>query len=385
MKGLVLDAVWDPKPDYAVSEWEKETGKAITGNSIWHHPKLEVREWPDPKPAPQEVVLEVQACGVCGSDMHFYETDEDDYILYPGLTKFPTILGHEFSGKVVEVGKDVELLQAGDMVTVEEMIWCGRCIPCRNGYPNHCTNLEEIGFTIPGAFANYIAVDEKFCWKIDAVAERFGSEEKGYEVAALTEPTCVAYNAMFERAGGFRPGHYVSVFGTGPIGLAAIGLAKAAGAGTIAAFEISPQRMELAKKVGADYVYDPREVVAGDVLMELSKGEGFNFHVEAAGAPHLTVPEMQKALAINGKIVQIGRAAQRVPMYLEAFQVRRAQVFGAQGHSGHETFPNVIRLVAAGRLDLSPIITARYGLEDTVAAIAKSTERADGKILVKPN
>jgi threonine dehydrogenase-like Zn-dependent dehydrogenase len=117
----------------------------------------------------------------------------------------------------------------------------------------------------------------------------------------------------------------------------------------------------------------------------LSKGQGFNFHVEAAGAPHLTVPEMEKALAINGKIVQIGRAAQRVPMYLEALQVRRSQVFGAQGHSGHETFPNVIRLVGAGRLDLSPIITARYGLEDTVAAIARSTERTDGKILVKPN
>ena len=385
MKGLVLDAVWDPKPDYAVSEWEKEMGKAVTGSSVWRHPKLEVREWPDPKPGPQEVVLEVQACGVCGSDMHFYETDEDGYILYPGLTKFPTILGHEFSGKVVEVGKDVELLEVGDMVTVEEMIWCGRCIPCRNGYPNHCTNLEELGFTIPGAFANYIAVDEKFCWKIDAIAERFGSEEKGYEVGALTEPTCVAYNAMFERAGGFRPGHYVSVFGAGPIGLAAIGLAKAAGAGTIAAFEISPQRLELAKQVGADYVFDPREVVAGDVLMELSKGEGFDYHVEAAGAPHLIVPEMEKALAINGKIVQIGRAAQRVPMYLEAFQVRRAQAFGAQGHSGHETFPNVIRLVAAGRLDLSPIITARYGLEETLDAIARSTERADGKILVKPN
>ncbi len=385
MKGLVLDAVWEPKPDYVVSEWEKETGKAVTGNSIWRHPRLEVREWPDPKPGPQEVVLEVQACGVCGSDMHFYETDEDDYVLYPGLTRFPTILGHEFSGKVVEAGKDVEILKVGDMVTVEEMIWCGRCIPCRNGYPNHCTNLEELGFTIPGAFANYIAVDEKFCWKIDAIAEHFGSEETGYEVAALTEPTCVSYNAMFERAGGFRPGHYVSVFGAGPIGLAAIGLAKAAGAGIIADFEISPQRRELAKQVGADYVYDPREVVAGDVLMELSKGEGFNFHVEAAGAPHLTVPEMEKALAINGKIVQIGRAAQRVPMYLEALQVRRSQVFGSQGHSGHETFPNVIRLIGAGRLDLSPIITARYGLEDTVNAIARSTERTDGKILVKPN
>ncbi len=385
MKGLVLDAVWEPKPDYEVSEWEKKTGKAITGNSIWHHPKLEVRDWPDPEIGPQDVLLEIRACGVCGSDMHFYETDEDDYVLYPGLTKFPTILGHEFSGKVVEMGQEVELLKIGDMVTVEEMIWCGRCIPCRNGYPNHCTNLEEIGFTIPGAFANYIAVDEKFCWKIDAIAERFGDEERAYEVGALSEPTSVAYNAMFERAGGFRPGHYVSVFGAGPIGLAAIGLAKAAGAGTIAAFELSPQRCELAKQVGADYVYDPSKVSPHEVLMELSKGAGFDFHVEAAGAPQLTIPEMEQALAINGKMVQIGRAAQRVPMYLEAFQVRRAQAFGAQGHSGHETFPNVIRLVAAGRLDLSPIITARYKLDETVDAIARATKREDGKIMVKPN
>ncbi|HIP87500.1 MAG TPA: alcohol dehydrogenase [Anaerolineales bacterium] len=385
MKGLVLEATWDPRPDYPLSEWEKTTGKAITGSSVWRYPKLEVREWPDPQPGPKDVVIEVKACGVCGSDMHFYETDEEGYILYPGLTKFPTILGHEFSGRVVEVGPEVETLRVGDMVTVEEMIWCGRCIPCRNGYPNHCTHLEEIGFTIPGAFANYIAVDEKFCWKIDAIAERFGDEEKAYEVGALTEPTCVSYNAMFERAGGFRPGHYVSVFGAGPIGLAAIGLAKAAGAGIIVAFEVSPQRLELAKKVGADYAYDPREVTPSEVLMELSKGEGFNFHVEAAGVPHLTVPEMEKALAINGKIVQIGRAAQRVPMYLEAFQVRRSQVFGAQGHSGHENFPNVIRMVAAGRLDLSPIITRRYTLENAVDAIAQSGERTDGKILVKPN
>jgi len=384
MKGLVLDAQWQPKPDYEVSDWEKETGKAITGNSIWRHPTLEVRDWPDPVPGRRDVLLEVKACGVCGSDMHFYEKDDQDYILYPGLTKFPTILGHEFSAKVVETGPDVTLLALGDMVTVEEMIWCGRCIPCRNGYPNHCTNLEELGFTIPGAFANYVAVDEKFCWKIDAIAERFGSEEEAYEVGALTEPTCVAYNAMFERAGGFRPGHYVSVFGAGPIGLAAIGLAKASGAGIIAAFEISPQRLELAKQVGADFAYDPREVSASEVLMDLSKGVGFDFHVEAAGVPELLIPEMEKAMAINGKLVQIGRAAKRVPMYLETFQVRRAQAFGAQGHSGHETFPNVIRMVAAGRLDLSPIITARYGLEETVQAIAKSVERADGKILVKP-
>ncbi len=384
MKGLVLEAQWEPKPDYSVSDWEKETRKAITGNSVWRHPRLEVQERPVPKLQPDQVLLEVKACGVCGSDMHFYETDKDDYILYPGLTRFPSILGHEFSGKVVEVGKEVKDLKAGDPVTVEEMIWCGYCTPCRNGFPNHCVNLEEIGFTIDGAFANYIAVGAKYCWKVDGILQRFG-EEKGYEVAALTEPTTVSYNAMFPRAGGFRPGHYVSVFGAGPIGLAAIGLAMSAGAGKIVAFETSPARRELARRVGADYVFDPREVKPSEVMMGLSQGEGFDFHVEAAGMPHLTVPEMEKALAINAKIVQIGRAAQRVPMYLETLQVRRSQVFGAQGHSGDGNFPNVIRLVASGRLDLSPIITARYKLEDVVRAIAQSTERRDGKIIVHPN
>jgi len=385
MKGLVLEATWDPRPDYPLSEWEKETGKAITGSSVWRRPSLGVRDWADPRPGPNDVLIAVQACGVCGSDMHFYETDADGYILYPGLTKFPTILGHEFSGKVVEVGKDVSSLKVGDMVTVEEMIWCGRCIPCRNGFFNHCANLEEIGFTIPGAFANYIAVDEKFCWKIDAIAERLGDEQLAYQVGALTEPSAVSYNAMFNRAGGFKPGHYVSVFGGGPIGLAAIGLAKAAGAGMIVAFEVSPQRRELAKKVGADFVYDPAAVKVDEVLMELSRGEGFNFHVEAAGAPERVLPQVEKALAINAKVTLIGRAAQKVPMYLETYQVRRSQVYGSQGHSGDENFPNVIRLVASGRLDLSPIITARYKLDDVVKAIDKSRQRADGKIMVLPN
>jgi threonine dehydrogenase-like Zn-dependent dehydrogenase len=153
----------------------------------------------------------------------------------------------------------------------------------------------------------------------------------------------------------------------------------------IVAFEVTPQRRELAKKVGAEYVYDPREVTPSEVMMELSKGEGFNFHVEAAGAPHLVLPEVEKALAINAKVVQIGRAAQKVPMYLETFQVRRSQLYGAQGHSGDENFPNVIRLVASGRLDLSPIVTARYKLADVVKAIDKSRDRTDGKIMVFPN
>jgi len=384
MKALVLDAKWEPRPDYKVSDWEKQTGKAITGSSIWRHPKLEVRTVPDPKPGPDEVLLKIKACGVCGSDIHFYERDKDDYILYPGLTKFPTTTGHEFSGEVVEVGKNVKGLKVGDMVTAEEMIWCGYCTPCRNGYPNHCENLEEIGFTIPGAFAEYLAVGAKYCWKLDAIAEKYGSKDKAWEAGSVVEPTSVSYNAIFPRAGGFNPGAYCAVFGAGPVGLAAIGLMRASGAGMIAAFEVSPNRREIAKKLGADYVYDPKAVSPHEELMKLSKGEGFDFMFEAAGAPGLTIPEMEKALAISGKIVQVGRAAQRVPMYLETLQVRRGQVFGSQGHSGDAIFPSVIRLMASGRLDMTQMITARYDLPKTVEAIAASGERKHGKITVKP-
>ncbi|MEW6201257.1 MAG: alcohol dehydrogenase catalytic domain-containing protein, partial [bacterium] len=97
MKGLVLDAKREPRSDYALSEFERTTGKVITGSSVWRYPLLEIRDATEPKPGAREVLIAVKACGVCGSDMHFYETDDEKYIKYPGLTKFPCILGHEFS------------------------------------------------------------------------------------------------------------------------------------------------------------------------------------------------------------------------------------------------------------------------------------------------
>ncbi len=383
MKALVLSATWEPKPGYVVSDFEKKTGKAVTGNSVWRYPKLEVTEVAKPVPAPDQVLLKVKACGICGSDIHFYETDQDGYVMYPGLTKFPCITGHEFSGQVVEVGSAVSDFQVGDMVTAEEMIWCGYCRPCRDGFPNQCLNLEEIGFTIPGAFAEYIAVGAKYCWKLNAIMDLYHDENKVYEAGALVEPTCVAYNGIFECAGGFKPGGYVAVYGAGPIGLAAIALSKAAGAAKIIAFEVSPQRRQLALTVGADFAFDPREVSAGEKVLALTNGEGADMSVEAAGAPLKTIPEMEKSLAIAGKVVQIGRAAERVPIYLEHFQTHKAKIAGAQGHSGYGTFPNVIRLMAGGRIDMTKIITARYDLAGVVQAIKQSGERRDGKIIVK--
>jgi len=386
MKGLLLKAEWDPRSTYDVSEWEKRTGKAVEGFNVWRNPSLEITEVEDPRPGPGEALIRIRACGVCGSDMHFYETDDENYILYPGLTKFPAILGHEFSGEIVEIGPgpESEGFSVGDRVTVEEMVWCGYCRPCRDGYPNHCTNLEEIGFTIDGAMAEYIVVPIKLCWSVESIFERYTGEQLAWDVAATTEPTCVAYNTIFERAGGFRPGAYVAIYGAGPIGLAGIQLCKASGAAKVFSFEVSPQRRELAKACGADYVFDPQEVSPSEVILELTKGEGTDLSVEAAGAPDKTIPEMEKTMAINSKVAQVGRAAVKVPMYLETFQVRRGSLFGAQGHSGHAIFPSVIRMMGSGLIDNAKMITSHFPLDQAVDAIAKSTSRADGKIIVRP-
>ncbi|RMD95336.1 MAG: alcohol dehydrogenase [Calditrichaeota bacterium] len=389
MKGLLLEAQWEPRKDYVPSEFEKTTRKVITGSSVWRYPKMEVTTVEAPRPGPDDVVIRVKFCGVCGSDVHFYETDSDGYMLYPGLTRFPTILGHEFSGVVEEVGKNVKDLKPGTPVTCEEMIWCGHCIPCRNGYPNHCVNLEEIGFTINGAFADYIVIGAKYCWPVDALVERYGNLEKAMQAAAFCEPTSVAYNGLFVRSGGFKPGAYVVVFGAGPIGLAAIALSRAAGASRVVVFEVSEIRRKLAKALGADAVYDPVELnkqgtQPREVIAELTKGEGADMLVEAAGAMSKTIPEMEASLAINGKIVIIGRAAERAPMYLENLQVRRSQVFGAQGHSGHAIFPSVIRMMGAGLIDMTKAITSVRPLDEAVDAIKYLSEhRSEGKIMVK--
>ncbi len=398
MRAAVVEAEFAPKPGYKITEAEKKTRKVREGSFVWRNPRLVLKtDYPKPKPGPGEVLIRVKACGICGSDIHFVETDEEGYILYPGLTKFPVVIGHEFSGIVEEVGPGVRWIKPGDAVTSEEMLWCGECTPCRMGYVNHCillndpANMEygELGFTHDGAMADYVVVKEKYIWKITPLFERYRSEEKAFEAGSLVEPTSVSYHAIFTRAGGFKPGAYVVVWGAGPIGLAAIGLCKAAGAGLIISFEPSPQRRELAKKMGADYTFDPYELKKQGIepwekIIDVTGGEGADLHVEAAGAPTATLPQMQKSLAIGGKIAWIGRAPKEVPIYLEIFQVRRSQLFGSQGHSGWGNFRNVIRLMAAGRIDMTQIITSRFKLDEVEKAFERAHKRIDGKITIKP-
>jgi len=389
MRAAVLEADWQPRKGYKTSDVEEKTHRTYFGSQVWRQPRLVVKGIDKPKIGPRQVMLKLRATGICGSDVHMVQQDKEGYMLYPGLTKLPMVPGHEISGEVVEVGPEVTMLKVGDMVTCEEMWWCGECDACRTDNLNQCHNLEEMGFTTNGGFAEFLAVHQKYCWKVGELLDVYKTEDAAYEAAATSEPTSVAYNAMFIRAGGFKPGANVAVWGAGPIGLASVALAKAAGAGKIVVFEVSEVRRQLAKSMGAGVIASPEELSDKGVrpyekLLDATGGEGADFLVEAAGAPQLTLPEMNRALAIGAKVAWIGRADAEAPIYLELFQTHASQLFGAQGHSGYGTFKNVIRLMAAGAIDTRKMVTARTSIEGISDYIKRLISKEEVKVLVKP-
>ena len=350
MRALVLEAQWNPRPDYPVTRMEEERRKATVASKVWRHPEFSWRQVPDPTPADDEVVVRVESCGVCGSDTHCYETDEDGYILFSGPTALPVILGHEYSGEVVAVGRKVKHLEVGDLIAAEGMLYCGVCEACRRGLPNQCPDLEMVGFSSPGAYAEYVAVREKHCWKVDGLVERYGNRRQGLAIAALIEPIACPYNGMFVAAGGMAPGSHVAVYGCGPIGLGAILLARAAGAATVVGFDISPERCRLAEACGADAAYNPRELAEqgtspAERVLQHSRGWGADMQVEAAGAALATMPEIEKAFAPAGRMVYLGRTGQRAPVFLDALVSGASGIVGARGHAGGGCFPSVIIMI----------------------------------------
>jgi len=388
VKAIAFEAEWAPREGSCLSDVECATRVVKNGSQVFRNPTFSVVEIPVPEPGPDEVLIRVKACGFCGSDVHCYETDNEGYIIFPGDITSPIVLGHEFSGVIEQVGSAVRDFHVGDMVAVEEMLWCGECRACRAGLFNQCQRLEHLGYMQQGAMAEYIAVKAKYVWKIDGLTQAYQDDDKVFEAGAMVEPASVAYNAMFPEAGGFRPGAYVSVFGTGPIGLCAIALARAAGASKIVAFEVSKKRGDLARTFGVNAVYNPVELEAegrsvAEVILEHTNGDGSDFMVEASGVPEILLPDCTRALAMDGKVVQIGRAPSPVPLNLEDFIVRGATLAAGIGHSGFGTFGNVIRLMASGRIDVTPAITGRYSLDDAVEGFSRLSKREDAKVMIR--
>lgn len=388
MKSVLVSADWAPRDGYGLSDFEADNRRAVNGNQVWQNPKWEITDRTQPDiTAPDQVLVKIKACGVCGSDVHMYETDDAGYILLAYRTKFPCVLGHEFAGEVAAVGDAVTRFRAGDAVAVEEINYCGDCRACRFGLFNQCPNAEDIGFTVDGAFAEYVVVRERYCWSLNPLREIY-SDDKVYEIGSLVEPTSVAYQGVNVRTHGFRPGAHVVVFGCGPIGLAAIQLARAGGACRVIAIDTSAPRREVALRTGADAALDPVAVAAAGSaiakeVMHLTNGEGAAHVIEATGYGQATFPEIDNMLDFGAKVAIIGVDPLATPIHTPKYLLKAASLYGSLGHCGGD-FGYVINLHLAKRIDMTEIVTARFDLADGVDAVIKTAERTDAKVLVKP-
>lgn len=387
MRAVVVRAVWDPRPGGCVSERDRSGGRARVGNHAWRWPEVSTGTVELRGPGPGEVVVRVEACGLCGSDRALCARDADGYMQYAGLVRLPVTPGHEFSGEVVEVGPGVQRVQPGDAVCCDNMSTCGSCGACLRGTSNQCEQLEEIGFTVAGGLAEYVTVPERCCWNVNGILARLGARD-GYRAAALVEPAAVAYQGLFLEAGGVPTGGTVVVYGTGPVGLAAIALARQAGAGKVLAFKKRRGESELARQLGADAVFPWEDLHRGgrlpsEVVREWTGGVGADLQVEAAGVYPSTVPEMLRSLAPRGRILLLGRWPSSVSVDLEPLVASSGRVVGSIGHEGARTFPPLIEQIASGTLDLLPMVRRVVGLEQ-VPEVLREPTWPSGKTLVEP-
>ncbi|MCD8349886.1 MAG: alcohol dehydrogenase catalytic domain-containing protein [Planctomycetaceae bacterium] len=385
MRAFYVEADWAPKPGYKLSARELETKRAMRGNSIFKNIRGTVVDRPNPQIKPDEVLIKVGAAGICGTDAHLLRKDDDGYTKYDGHSRYPIITGHEFAGTVAEVGANVTTLKAGDLVAVESMHWCGMCDACRRGMFNQCKLLDEPGLTFDGGFAEFAAIKAKHCYPLNDLKNFYKDDTIALEQGAMIEPVGVAYNGLFVCGGLQRPGGHSAVFGAGPVGLAAVALLKTTGTAKLFCFETTPERQELAKKLGADYVVDPTkfgEGEASEYLMDMTNGQGITTFAECAGANPFTYPVMEGALAIGGKTCQIGHRVGKTPVDMYKFMWNAARISGSNGQSGCGIYPDVINLMASGRIDMRPAITGRVSLENIQKGLDASSAGAAGKILV---
>jgi L-iditol 2-dehydrogenase len=320
---------------------------------------LRIEERPIPEPGPREVLVEVSAVGVCGSDVHYYEHGRIGH----HVVRSPMVLGHESAGRVAAVGAHVSRHAVGDRVTLEPGVPCARCRECRAGRYNLCPDVVFFGTPpIDGAFANFVAIHEDFAFALpDALSD---------EVGALMEPLSVGIWAC--RKAGVSAGDRVLVTGAGPIGLLAMQVARAFGATEVTVSDMSEHRLALAARTGATRTVTPGEELGEvDALIECSG------HPAALAAGVVAVRPAGTAV-----IVGMG-PGETAELPLALIQTREIWLTGTFRYAN--TYPAAIALATAGRVDLEAIITGHYGLDHAEAALRAGREDPTSvKVMVVP-
>jgi D-arabinitol dehydrogenase (NADP+) len=327
--------------------------------------ELSIRDTPDPEPGPNEVLVRVAACGICGTDQHIYEGD-----FFPS---YPLIGGHELAGEVIALGpqKIETALRAGDRVAVDPSLFCGTCFFCQRAQGNHCLNWNAIGVTRDGGFADYV---------VAPTANVYPVGDMEYEVAAFIEPiSCVVYGLQRLR---LPLGANALIYGAGPIGLLMLQLVRHGGASTIAVVDMKGEKLSLARTLGAH-----ETVLGGGASTDTALTEiaplGFDVVIDCTGVPSV-VEHMFTHVRKNGKLLFFGVNPPDARISISPFDVysRDLEIFGS--FALRYTFHDAVALLESGAVDVKPLLSDRFPIERFPEALELAGSGEAFKVQIQP-
>ena len=325
-----------------------------------------VADLPTPHAGPGELVLRNQVCGVCGTDVHIYHGEPGSADVNP-----PVVLGHEYSGEVVEVGKGVTGFAVGDHVTVDPNIYCGHCAYCQNGKKQLCPSMEAIGVTRDGGFAQYSLIPASQAFKLEPTVP--------WEAAAMAEPLACCLHGI--DLAGIQVGDKVCVVGGGAIGLLMVQLAKLSGASQIVLSEPNEKRRQVGLQLGANAAIDPTRPDAQEAFAQVLDG-GANVVIECVG----NVPAVKSAFQFAGKgatVLLFSVPKVDATFDLPLFDVYKKELTIKGSFVNPDTHARAVALINSGKVDFGPIITHRFTLDQLPEAIAMQMSDASIKVVVE--
>ncbi|HPP74329.1 MAG TPA: L-threonine 3-dehydrogenase [Armatimonadota bacterium] len=333
-------------------------------------PGLEVLSVKEPKLGSRDVLIKVRVTGICGTDLHIYNWDEWS----ANRVKPPLILGHEFCGDVVEIGPEVTKVAVGDYVSAECHMACEQCYQCKTGQPHICSNVKVCGIDRHGAYATYVSIPEQFIWKL--------ADDISPEIAAIFDPIG---NAVYTVLSGDVAGTTVGIIGCGPIGLAAIPIARASGATCVTGFDISDYRLKMAEgAMGADYVIDSSKVDPLTAAKDITRSVGFDVVLEMSGHPS-GINNAFKMVRAGGRVSLLGLPKSAVSVDLaNDIVLKGITVLGIHGRRMFDTWYQTTRMIQSGRVDLTPLITHQMKFEEVDKAMEIMSSGRCGKVLLHP-
>lgn len=335
-------------------------------------PGFEALVAPIPTPGPRDVLIKVKATSICGTDVHIYKWDTWSQ----GRIRPPLIVGHEFTGEIIAVGAQVrpDEPQVGDFVSAESHIVCGTCQQCKLGLAHICPNTRIIGVDTDGCYAEYVAIPVENAWKNPATMP--------VPVASLQENFG---NAVHTVAAVDVRGKTVLITGCGPAGLMSIPVARAFGAEIIVVTDLSPYRLDLARKVGADLAINPAEEDLTQRAGDAVRDKGFDVLLEMSGAPRALIQGLG-LLKPGGDAALLGLAPGKLPEFdLNNLVIMKGvTVHGIAGRRMWETWYQMRALLASGAVDLRPLITHEFPLSRWQEAIEIMASGNSGKIVMYP-